>query len=317
MPRGGDGFDGQPRPVQPIDIPSALQAGPFTTATARDHGFGRRVLAGNRVRPVVRGVHELTSTDEADSEVMSERDRLRRVLAAAQLVVPDAIASCLTACALWGLPIPGTSRRAHICSARQVRRTELLAHRRSVDGSVERDGIPVTTPVQTFIDVGLELEAGWHLAIGDAMVQAGLLTAHELRRAVASRPGARGVAAARSTASLVRAGSESPMESLLRWSMLANGRPEPAVNARVLDEGGWLARVDLSYPDQRIAIEYQGDHHRVDKRQWRGDIGRTRALQAAGWLVILASAEDIARPHSVMASIRAGLTDRGWWPDAG
>jgi len=89
------------------------------------------------------------------------------------------------------------------------------------------------------------------------------------------------------------------------------------VNARVLDEGGWLARVDLSYPDQRIAIEYRGDHHRVDKRQWRGDIGRTRALQAAGWLVIVASAEDIVRPHSVMAAIRAGLTDRGWWPEAG
>jgi hypothetical protein len=47
----------------------------------------------------------------------------------------------------------------------------------------------------------------------------------------------------------------------------------------------------------------------------RSDIGRTRALQAAGWLVIFASADDIARPHSVTASIRAGLTDRGWRPD--
>jgi hypothetical protein len=300
--------------MRPFDIPPALlRPGPFTTAAARDHGMGRRVLAGNRVRPVLRGVHELAPADQAPSD----RDRLRRVLVAAQLVVPDAVASCLTACLLWDLPIPAPPPRAHICSARQVRRAELLAHRRSVDGWIRRDGVAVTTPAQTFIDVGLEVEARWHLAIGDAMVQSGLLTVHELRLAVAARPGARGIKAARATASLVRPGSESPMESLLRWAILADGLPEPAVNARVLDDGGWLARVDLSYPDQRIAVEYQGDHHRSDKRQWRGDIGRTRALQAAGWLVILASADDLARPHSVMASIRAGLLDRGWRPSAG
>lgn len=52
------------------------------------------------------------------------------------------------------------------------------------------------------------------------------------------------------------------MESLLRAAILAAGLPEPTINSRVLDEsGGWLARVDLAYPDRRIAIEYQGDHH--------------------------------------------------------
>jgi hypothetical protein len=157
----------------------------------------------------------------------------------------------------------------------------------------------------------------WHLAIGDAMVQKGLLTEVEIRGALIDMSSTRGILAAKRTAALVRSGSESPMESLLRWAIIADGLPEPAVNARVFDEGGWLARVDLSYPDQLIAIEYQGDHHRSDKRQWRGDIGRTRALQTAGWLVIFASADDIARPHSLLTSIRAGLTDRGWRPEPG
>lgn len=299
--------------MQPAEIPTALRAGPFTTATAREHGVSRGVLSGNRVRPVIRGVHDLACGGAA----VSERDRLRRVLTAVQLVAPEVVASCLTACVLWGLPIPGSPRPIHVCSTRQIRRAGMLAHRRSVDGSVGRDGFAVTTPAQTFIDVGLEVDAGWHLAIGDAMVQNALLTAQELRLAVASRPATGGVVVARTTAALVRPGSESPMESLLRWSILADGLPEPVVNARVLDDGGWLARVDLSYPDQRIAIEYQGDQHRSDKRQWRSDIGRTRALQAAGWLVIFASADDIARPHSVLASIRAALADRGWRPDVG
>jgi len=262
--------------------------------------------------PSSTGVHEL-----APEDVSSERDRLRRLLTATRLVVADAVASCVTACVLWDLPVPAMSQRAHVCSARHVRRNELLAHRRSVDGSIDLDGIAVTTPVQTFIDVGLEVGAGWHLAIGDAMVQKGLLTADELRQMVIALPSTRGISAARRTAALVRSGSESPMESILRWAILAAGLPEPAVNARVLDDGGWLARVDLSYPAQRIAIEYQGDQHRSDKRQWHGDISRTRGLQTAGWQVIFASADDIARPHSVLMSIRTGLADRGWVPDTG
>jgi hypothetical protein len=295
-----------------VDIPAELRTGPFTTTTARDSGVSRHVLSGLRIRRVAQGVHELARDDED----LSERDRLRRVLLAAQAAAPDAVASCLTACAIWDLPVPVWPSHAHVCCARQIRRAGIRAHRRLVEGAMTRHGILVTSPVQTFLDVGLEVDAGWHLAIGDAMVAKRMLSADGLRNALAARPPVRGIRAARSTASLVRSGSESPMESLLRWSILADGLPEPALNARVLDDGGWLARVDLSYPDRCIAIEYQGDHHRSDKRQWRGDITRTRALQSAGWLVIFASADDIARPHGIVSSIRAGLIDRGWRPDA-
>jgi len=148
------------------------------------------------------------------------------------------------------------------------------------------------------------------------MVHKGLLTADDLRQKVNAVPTARGIVAARRTAELVRAGAGSPMESLRRSALVADGLPEPLRNLRVLDDGGWLARVDLSYPDHRIAIKYQGDQHRSDQRQWRGDIGRTRALQAARWLVIPACADDIARPHGVLASIRTALRDRGGVPGA-
>lgn len=144
----------------------------------------------------------------------------------------------------------------------------MLAHRRAVDGQIGIDGIAVTTPIQTFIDVGLEVDPCWHLAIGDAMVARGLLTADGLRAGLTDRPGRRGILAATCTAALVRAGSESPMESLLIWAIVADGLPEPLINGRVMDaDGGWLARVDLSYPEPRIAIEYQGDQHRSDQRQ--------------------------------------------------
>lgn len=191
--------------------------------------------------------------------------------------MPDGIRSV-------GLPIPGPPRRAHVCSARQIRRAELLAHRRSVDGSVERDGVAVTTPIQMFIDIGLEVDAAWHLAIGDAMVGSRLLTTQDLLLAVDTRPAARGIAAARTTAALVRAGSESPMESLLRRSIVVAGLPEPAVNARVLDHGDWLARVDCPIPTSASPSSTTATS--TDRTRGSGAAtsgGRGRSSRPAGW----------------------------------
>jgi hypothetical protein len=117
-----------------------------------------------------------------------------------------------------------------------------------------------------------------------------------------------GIRRARRVVELVRVGSESPMESLLRLAILAHGLAEPIVNGPAYDlDSGWLARVDLSYPDYRVAIEYQGDQHRTDVHQWRSDITRTRALQTAGWTVILATADDITAPAGLIATIREAL----------
>lgn len=134
--------------MRSIDLPSALVTDPFTTAGARRLGVSGDVLSGHRVRAVLKGVHELVPEGP-----ISERERLRRLIAAAQLVVPDVVASCTTACLLWGLPVPTMSRWAHVCSGKQVRRAELVAHRRCLDGSIDLDGIAVTMPVQTFMDV--------------------------------------------------------------------------------------------------------------------------------------------------------------------
>lgn len=154
--------------MKPTGLPGSLPAGPFTTADARRQRVSRGVLAGNRIDAVLHGVHAVSV-----AAIFSDRDRMRRLLVAAHLVVPDVVASCMTACVLWGLPVPSRPGRVHVCSSRQVRRPEVLVHRRTVDDHSDLDGIAVTTLVQTFIDVGLEVEASWHLAIGDAIVGRG------------------------------------------------------------------------------------------------------------------------------------------------
>ncbi|MCE4026948.1 hypothetical protein LXM50_13295 [Microbacterium sp. Au-Mic1] len=84
----------------------------------------------------------------------------------------------------------------------------------------------------------------------------------------------------------VRTGVESPKETETRLLLVDSGLPEPVVQHEVRDGRRLLARIDLAYPQWKIAIEYEGDGHRTDAAQWRRDIQRQRELEDRGWIVI-------------------------------
>ncbi len=105
--------------------------------------------------------------------------------------------------------------------------------------------------------------------------------------------------------------TDSPMETRLRLLIVRGGLPRPAANLDVVVDGAWLARPDLSYPGLRIAIEYDGDHHRADRRQWQRDVGRRRVLEDAGWLLIVVTADDVLRrPHEIVQRIGRAISRR-------
>ncbi|MNW71026.1 hypothetical protein D3C74_506210 [compost metagenome] len=67
----------------------------------------------------------------------------------------------------------------------------------------------------------------------------------------------------------------------------------------------------MSYPERRIAIEYDGDVHRTDPATWRRDVERRQRLEAAGWIIITATADDVLRhPERFVARVRAALQKR-------
>ncbi len=71
------------------------------------------------------------------------------------------------------------------------------------------------------------------------------------------------------------------------------GYPRPRTQIPVYGEYAELVAVlDMGWEDVRIALEYEGDHHRTDRRQFRRDIARFEALPDLGWLVIRVTAED-------------------------
>jgi very-short-patch-repair endonuclease len=115
--------------------------------------------------------------------------------------------------------------------------------------------------------------------------------------AAARRPGAGRL---REAMEFVRPRVESPQETALRLLIIRAGLPEPEVNVRrFAADGSYLGRPDLSYDWCRLAVEYQGDHHRTDRTTWRIDLARRERFEDAGWRVVLVSRDDLSGVESL------------------
>ena len=149
------------------------------------------------------------------------------------------------------------------------------------------------------------------VVVADATQCARLATTDDLREELASHAGLRGVRQAHRALDLSNPLAESPPESRLRLRLVLAGL-RPVAQHDVRDRSGrWLARVDLAFPDARLAIEYDGRavHERADV--FARDRQRQNALVAAGWLVLRYTAEDLRwRPEEVVAQVAASVRRR-------
>jgi very-short-patch-repair endonuclease len=70
-----------------------------------------------------------------------------------------------------------------------------------------------------------------------------------------------------------------------------------------------VAVVDMGWEAVKVAVEYEGDHHRTDRRQFNRDIARLDALSTElGWIVIRVTAEDV--PGGILRRVAAAWTRR-------
>ncbi|MRX44032.1 hypothetical protein [Agromyces kandeliae] len=82
-----------------------------------------------------------------------------------------------------------------------------------------------------------------------------------------------------------------------------------------------LARASLRHPDRRMfeefgeVLEYQGDHHRTDLRQWRRDRTRESDIEALGYHVTEVTQADLDEPEAMVRRLRTTLRRRGWTAD--
>jgi very-short-patch-repair endonuclease len=83
------------------------------------------------------------------------------------------------------------------------------------------------------------------------------------------------------------------MESEARLAMIDGGLPIPELQYEIVDGNGELRRVDFAWPDERIAVEYDGVDCHSGPDAMRRDRRRTAALMDVGWVVIAIVFEDV------------------------
>jgi very-short-patch-repair endonuclease len=295
------------------ELPGELLVGPFTLDRARELGVGRQVLRSRRFRAPFTGVR-------VPSELP---DTITLRCAAAQLVIPEeATFSHETAAELMELWMPHSYRAGPLHVTVPLgcvvpHRPGIVGHQRNrPDGDIRIQGrLPATSGPRTLCDLA---GAGWGLTdlvvIADSLQKQGLADLAELRARTAACRGERGVRILRATLALTRPGSESAMETRLRLLLRAANLPEPAVNQVVRDANGeYVHRPDLSWPDHKVAADYDGAHHLTDvERRRRLDIGRKEALEEEGWLLRVLTASDVLNhPDRAAERIRRALRERG------
>ena len=187
-------------------------------------------------------------------------------------------------------------------SGLDVRRTDLTA-----EELTPWSGIGLATPLRTSLDLLLDRTLPDAVADLDTVLRAGLVNLGALQRLVTQRCD-RGIVAARRAAELADPRAESRPESRLRVYLVLDGL-DPVPQYVVCDWQGVVARVDLGFPLERLAVEYDGEWH-GEWRQIGTDRDRLNRLHAAGWDVLFVTARQLRDPAAVVASVRTALAAR-------
>lgn len=279
---------------------------PFTTAQAADQGLTKRQLQSSKWRQVVRGVW--VAADVPDSREL-------RLLALGLVLPQRAVVWGPTAAWAWGASVLADDDldvRVICPNGSRVRSRPGL---QVIQGAVPAaevltwGPVRVTSAARTAYDCLHRLSRIEGLITVDALTQLRSPSMPELTSYVAECDGRRGVRQVRHRLTEVEPLAESVMETRTRIVLVDGGLPRPVAQYVVRDAaGGHVARLDLAYPERKVAVEYDGALH---WEQRRADDRRRDRLRALGWIVIVVSASDIFRdPAAIVAQVAAALARR-------
>ncbi|MDT5116655.1 MAG: hypothetical protein QOE30_2394 [Mycobacterium sp.] len=173
--------------------------------------------------------------------------------------------------------------------------------------------LPATSVVRTAFDLGRHLPRGQAVARLDALMYATPFSFEDVSALAKRHRGARGLRRLGEVLPLVDGGAASPKESWLRLLLVDAGLPKPATQIPVHDGWRLVGVLDMGWQDYMVALEYDGDQHRTDRRQFVKDINRLDTIQDLGWTVIRVVAEH--RPQDIVARVQQALIRRGYLRD--
>lgn len=273
---------------------------PLTTGEALAAGITERVLGGPRYRQLFIGVH-LAASVEVTEQI--------RVTAALKVLPTGTRVTSVTALHLYGVTVgperplrfvavhPHAVRRAGIVLSRC---TTLPPHRGTL-----------VSPEHAFVSAASHLNLLELVTAGDWLVRLRRCSLSSLVAYVANSRG-RGAMAARRAVALVRERVDSPRETRLRLALVLAGLPDPRCNPLIGTDDRPISRVDLVYVLFRVLIEYEGDQHRSDRRQWNTDIGRHEDFLEGGYTLIRVTALRMKRARDVVLKVHAAICAGGY-----
>jgi predicted transcriptional regulator of viral defense system len=268
-----------------------------------DRAVAHRIAVG-RLHRLHRGVYAVGHT------VLGPRGHW---MAAVLACGPRAVLSHASAAALWELragaaartdvTVPGTGGRRE--------RPRVRIHRaRDLDGqTTTNDGIPVTTPERTILDLAATLQRRRLERLVDRAETARLTDVASLDALARAQDRHRGAAKLRAAlgthtpgTTLTRSGLEERFLALCRDS----GLPQPLVNETVAG-----LEVDFFFVDARLVIEADSWQHHRTRSAFERDRRRDATLARAGYRTLrMTHAQLTDEPGVVVDTLISALDDR-------
>lgn len=305
-------------------MPDLLPSGAFTFREAADAGVTVGRLRHHSLDTPSRGIRQ------AFHPRLFERESIVRPLT---LVTGFSAASHATAFTLWSFPgfLPGKDDPITHISRPDTkaipRRSGVRGHRGQffADEVVTHNGLLITSRVRTWLDCSRKMSIEELTVVADHLLRIPRpdfegrsephATREDLEEMLDRHKGTPGIRKARVAVDRSRVGADSAQETRLRLALEDAGLPEPLLNTVRELGSGVVRQPDLSYPEQKVAVEYDGEGH-SEAAQIVRDIAREEDFARAGWLLVRISKrhmENEARP--AVAKVRSALRNRGWSPN--
>jgi hypothetical protein len=183
----------------------------------------------------------------------------------------------------------------------------VVCRRDAPDALVLPNGMRVTSPARTVLDLARVLPLPAAVAAGDSALRARLVTAAVVAELAAGARG-RGRREGLLVSGLLDPACGSVLESLFRVLVLTSALPAPLTQVPIADGRDVLCRVDFCWPQERLVVELDGFAFHSDRQAFRQDRQRMNALERLGWRVLRFTWEDVVgRPAYVLALVRQCL----------